>query len=504
MHTPLLIGIFAFFAAASSYLSVFFVRAWLVRQRDREYLIFGFLCASLAAHSVVTALIHARAVGMIVGPPFELLFRLVVVPSKAAIALALHFALRYARVKRAEAIAAPVYVLMGAFAVLGLSGGWWQRLGGPTSFTMFGLSLVRMDVKPTAAAQPFYLIVPIVVAACIWVFGRHYQLKRNGLGAWLGCIVLGVSVINDIGLGAGWFRSLPTFALGFMAFTYGVALTLVSRYARTASELQRSTESLQARSRELERSYSDLRRTQQELVRSEQLAVIGELAAVIAHEVRNPLAIVGNAVASLRKRDTTSGDRRTLLEIITEEMARLDQLVGRLIHYARPVVLDKQPVALEQIVQRSAKVVEGTGVRVTMETRGTIPDVEGDPTLLRQLFENVLTNAAQAGGTSKSIRARFARRNVGGVAVVAVEIQDDGDGMTPAQLESALTPFFTTRPTGTGLGLPIVARIVQAHGGQVQIDSDHGIGTTVTVLLPTSRSAKLQSTEDGKRLSLLP
>ncbi len=504
MHTPVLIGIFAFFAAASLALSIFFVRAWYVHRADREYLVFGVLTASLGAHSFVAALIYAHAVGMATWPGLDLLLRIVVVPSKAASALTLHFALLYTRASRANAIAVPVYVLMAAFAVLGLSGGWWAHVGEPIESTIFGLSIFRLALVPTAAARPFYVLATILIVFVSFRLGRNYFKLREGLGAWIGSMFLAVAVINDLALGAGWFRTIPMFAAGFMLFTYGVALTLVSRSARTANALQASTEALQRRSRQLERSYSDLRHTQQELVRSEQLAVIGELAAVIAHEVRNPLAIVSNAVASLRKRHTTSGDRRTLLEIINEEMGRLDKLVGRLIHYARPVHLASQPVVLDEIVALSAKVLDGTGLVVEIDRRGPIPKVIGDPTLLRQVFENVLSNAAQASGGEVSIRAHLARRNVGGVVVVAVEIEDDGEGMAPEQLESALMPFFTTRPTGTGLGLPIVARIVEAHGGQVQLDSALGEGTKVTVLLPTSAEHRLHPMEEGKRISLLP
>ncbi len=87
MHTPLLIGILAFFAAASLYLSVFFIHAWLVRRQDREYLIFGLLSFSLAAHSLTASAIYAHAVGLAAWPGLETLFRIVVVPSKAAAAL---------------------------------------------------------------------------------------------------------------------------------------------------------------------------------------------------------------------------------------------------------------------------------------------------------------------------------------------------------------------------------------------------------------------------------
>lgn len=504
MHTPLLVGIFTFFALASVCVAAFFFRAWSARREDREYLVFGFLNATLALHALAAGAAYGHAAGMPVGLSFEAIYLFAVLPSKAALPAMFHFSLLHARVRRAGTIALPVYVLMGAFVLLASFGGWWDHVGTPFEASVFGLSLHRVVLVPSSAARPFYFIAPLLVCACIGLFAHSYRQTRRGLGAFVGSMCLGLAVLNDLALGAAWFSTIPMFAAGALAFTYGVALTLVSRYARTASELSASTESLRRQSRELERSYGELRRTQLELVRSEQLAVIGELAAVIAHEVRNPLAIVSNAVASLRKRQTTGRDRRTLLEIINEEMGRLDTLVGRLIHYARPVVLDRQPVALEEIVARSAAVVEGAAVTVAIDARSPMPEVTGDPALLRQLFENILANARQAVEDSGVIRVRFSRRNVGGVAVVAVEVIDEGEGMTAEQVESALTPFFTTRPTGTGLGLPIVARIAEAHGGQVQIDSEKGKGTTITVLLPVTGGSRLKTIHDGKRISLMP
>lgn len=503
MHTPALIGILAFFAMASLCVAYFFMRVWSARREDREYLLFAGLCACLALHAGSAALIYARSLGMAGGPALSDLFMWAPLPSKVAVALAFHFTLLYTRIRRARAIALPIHVLMGAFCVLVVSGKWWAQVGGVVPVHAFGLSLHTFDVTPSTAALPYYVATPLLLVAIIGMLGRGYVKTRRGLGAWVGAMILGAAVVNDLGISAGWFRSFPLFAIGFLAFAYGVSLTLVSRYANAAIELQTKTVELERQSRELEKSYTELRHTQQELVRSEQLAVIGELAAVIAHEVRNPLAIVGNAVASLRKRHTTRNDRRTLLEIINEEMGRLDKLVGRLIHYARPVVLETKRIELDDAVERAAQVLDGTGVEVNLQRR-TVPPVEGDPQLLRQAFENLLSNAAQASEAGSTIDVSLSRRNVSGVPVVAVSIRDHGEGMPQGQLESALTPFFTTRPTGTGLGLPIVARIVNAHGGQLQLDSELDEGTTVTVMLPLSRDRRLPVAADEDRESLLP
>ncbi len=503
MHTPLLVGSLFFFAATSVGVALFFLQAWRAQPDDRKYLAFGALTLSFAAHATVGGLIYARVAGMHSWSTVPQLFDVVVIPSKFAIAFCVHFTLLHSRVRRARSLATAVYVLMGTFVVLGLLGMWWTRVEEPTTTSWFGLSMAHVTVVPSAWARPFYVVTPALIGSCVYLFARSNVRTRKGMGALLGSILLAAAGIHDLGLGAGWIRSIPLFPFGFVALTWGVALTLVSRYASTARDLELSTAQVGKQSDELERSYADLRRTQHELVRSEQLAVIGELAAVIAHEVRNPLAIVSNAVASLRKRRTNRNDRKTLLGIINEEMGRLDGLVGRLIHYARPVVLERTPVALEAVLHRSALILEGTAIGVVVRTGSAVGPVEIDEELMRQAFENIFTNAMQS-GVQQDIVVTLSRRNVGGVSVVAVAIEDDGEGMTADQLASALTPFFTTRPTGTGLGLPIVTRIVEAHGGQVQIDSERGKGTTVTLMLPLSSRRSISRTADAGRISVFP
>lgn len=217
-------------------------------------------------------------------------------------------------------------------------------------------------------------------------------------------------------------------------------------------------------------------------VEKEQLAAIGELAAMIAHEIRNPLTIIGNAVSTLRRRETTQQDRSTLFGILEEESGRMNRLMTDLLSYARPVSLELHPIELREVVERALSLVPAEGsVDVELLQPEPVAPVLGDPNLLRQVFENLVNNASQAMSHEGGTLSVHLLKAAGGVDVL---VEDTGEGMDTSVRDRALLPFFTTRPSGTGLGLAIVARIVRAHGGKLELKSAAGKGTTVRVFLP--------------------
>ncbi len=504
MHTPFLVGLLLAFALTALGLATFYFRIWWRRRDERSFLHFGLFTFSAALYCGIEGLLFLGAYGHWEASQVGLVARLLLLPATACPALLLHFALHYANLERAERIMRPIYAGAAAFAALGLAGGWWRTV--PERFAVverFGLSLHALALRPTWVATPFYVGVVLVVAVVIVLMGKGLRGRAWGHAAFVGAVVLGVVALNELALGLGMSATVPLAPFGFVALGFGVALTLVSRYGDTARAIEARSTELRERSRQLDASYQDLLVAQQSLVKSEQLALVGELAAVIAHEVRNPLAVVGNAVASLRKRQTTRTERLVLLEIIDEEMTRLDKLVWRLLNYARPVVPKREAVDLEALVERSLAVLEIEGSSIEIDVgAGVDSTVEGDPDLLRQAFENVLTNAAQATRAGGTIQVTVEETSTG----VSIAFRDDGEGMGEEALAQAVSPFFTTRPTGTGLGLPIVRRIAEAHGGHVELRSTLGQGTTVTLSLP--RKAPLEpppsQREPLRSLSVLP
>ncbi|MEZ4294240.1 MAG: ATP-binding protein [Polyangiaceae bacterium] len=260
--------------------------------------------------------------------------------------------------------------------------------------------------------------------------------------------------------------------------------------SRRAEEAALRAEELALRAGELEESLRacEVARTTAEsaVIEKEQLAAIGELSAMIAHEIRNPLTIIGNAVTTLRRAGTPAEDRATLLDILEEESRRLNQLMNDLLSYARPVSLELTRVDVREIVERALSLLPVSGaLEVELIEPVRVGRVLGDPKLLRQVFENLVTNAAQAMGREGGIlTVRLEKGELDGLPGVIASVEDTGEGMDTSVRDRALLPFFTTRPSGTGLGLAIVARVVRAHGGKIELKSAAGKGTRVQVFLP--------------------
>lgn len=272
-----------------------------------------------------------------------------------------------------------------------------------------------------------------------------------------------------------------------------ISYLLLDRFVQTAGALEERTQELGLR-------YDELRRVEEELVRKEQLAAVGELSAVIAHEVRNPLAVLRNAVAALRKSDLGADDRGTLLEVLDEETNRLNRLVRDLLVYARPVEPQSVALDLQAVLEKAVDLARrdhtrSAQVRVDFDVETDRTQVEGDPDLLERAFANVVENAIQAmpDGGALTIHMDDAELDDERPAV-AIRFSDTGEGMDTLVRSRARDPFFTTRPSGTGLGLAIVERVMRAHGGHVDLKSSDEDGTTVTLRIPLRRPARASST----------
>lgn len=234
-----------------------------------------------------------------------------------------------------------------------------------------------------------------------------------------------------------------------------------------------------------------VREMEEQLRRSERLSAVGQLATGLAHEIRNPLASLSGAIellgADLAASDAAS---RRLLRIVERETWRLNRLVVDFLAYAgsRSPQCEAVPLAamLEEIRELLA-----SGNHVDAELDCDVAKelaVWGDPDQLRQVFWNLILNAAQAEPRDRRVRVR-ARADP---PRVRIEVEDRGRGIPPDALERAFEPFFTTKAKGTGLGLSTVHRLVEAHGGELEVTSEAGEGTIVAVVLqapPGSRGA---------------
>ena len=241
---------------------------------------------------------------------------------------------------------------------------------------------------------------------------------------------------------------------------------------------------------DLRASYAELARTQSELVDRERLAVLGEMSASIAHEVRNPLGVIFNSLHSLKRLLRPEGDVKFLLEVVAEEADRLNRMVGDLLDYSRPLQPALQPVHLRTLVRdaiaaarpRSEPSAAAGAAEAFVEVGVHVADqlwVRADPRLLRQALINLVLNAFQAmpKGGALRVLASLSGSDSGDVTQqnVRVVIEDTGPGIAPESRARVFQPFFTTKATGTGLGLAVVKRILERHGGSVAVgDSERG------------------------------
>ncbi|MGH7282329.1 MAG: two-component system sensor histidine kinase NtrB [Polyangiaceae bacterium] len=235
---------------------------------------------------------------------------------------------------------------------------------------------------------------------------------------------------------------------------------------------------------------AELARAQKELVHRERLAALGELAAVVAHEVRNPLASIFNSLSSLRRQLTLSGDVAILFGILEEEAERLNRTVGDLLNYVRPLEPERRAEDLVELTRdalRQAMSAAPPGrpsIDAEISAKTEIAPFVGDPVLLRVALVNLLVNAVQAmpDGGRLIVDLDCARER--DREAVSITVRDTGRGIPADELSRVFEPFFTTRASGTGLGLALVRRIVEAHDGTVTVASDPPRGASFTIVLP--------------------
>jgi signal transduction histidine kinase len=237
---------------------------------------------------------------------------------------------------------------------------------------------------------------------------------------------------------------------------------------------------------------------ERQLTRQERLAALGHLAAGVAHEVRNPLNAIGMGIQRLEGEFAPTHDAEefhTLCRIIRGEVARLNTIVQEFLTLARTPTLQRTSVAVALLLQEVTSLLEAEAqarsVRLTVQAPGPLPPLYLDRQQMQQALLNLLLNALQATPPGGAVQVTAEA----GVTEVRIMIADQGSGIAPEMLERIFDPYFTTKPEGIGLGLPIALRIIQAHGGTLDVRSIPGQGTIVDVHLPW----RLPDEDNGRR-----
>jgi len=244
------------------------------------------------------------------------------------------------------------------------------------------------------------------------------------------------------------------------------------------------------------RDVTERKRLAEQLIRSEKLAAIGEVTAALAHEVNNPLGALYNAVCLLKSDLNLAGDNARLLDVAVEEAAHLSEIVNDFLSFARfPHArfewhdLNEQVSNALFLIRRDERM--GPHIEVSTELAPDLAGAQIDRTQFQEVIFNLISNALDAIADGGRLTIKTYNARLGDKPAVGLIVEDAGAGIPPEIRDKIWAPFFTTKQVGTGLGLPIVKRIVEEHQGTVTIDSAPGRGTKVIVVVPVSREDAL-------------
>ncbi len=226
---------------------------------------------------------------------------------------------------------------------------------------------------------------------------------------------------------------------------------------------------------------------EEQIRRQERLATVGSLAAGIAHEIRNPLASLSGSIQMLQGELELKGDHKHLMDIVLRETDRLNTIITEFLDYARPRSSQMEQISLASLLEETITLFRNSReFRSDIVISCDIPSpitITGNPQRLRQVFWNLLINAVQSIHHEGTITISAASGAGIDANEVTIRILDSGMGIDSEHLDHIFDPFFTTKPAGTGLGLAIAYRIIEDHNGTIEVKSELGKGTAITINL---------------------
>jgi signal transduction histidine kinase len=250
---------------------------------------------------------------------------------------------------------------------------------------------------------------------------------------------------------------------------------------------------LSRRVHDLQKTYtetqSELEKSREHLLQSEKLALVGKLAAGTSHSIRNPLTSVKMRLFSLSRSLDLDSNQKEDFDVISKEISHIDTIVQNFLEFSRPPRLKLQPVSPSDVVDQAIQLLQhrlaSYEVFIKIQRKEPLPLVQLDPEQLKEVIINIIINACEAmrqGGSIVIYETTLIKREK--IRSAVIRISDNGPGIPDALQSKIMEPFFTTKEEGTGLGLSIAARIVQEHGGRLDIESTEGSGSTFIITLP--------------------
>jgi signal transduction histidine kinase len=264
-------------------------------------------------------------------------------------------------------------------------------------------------------------------------------------------------------------RQYTTFGVfAVIMFTIFFAMLLIVRKAESIIE-----------SRSIEQ-----RKLVEQLNLAERLAALGEMVAGVSHEIKNPLGIIQSTSELLNSMPNADETQKRLSGVITEESIRLNRIVTEFLDFARPHELNIHEFDIKEIINKNIDFLrpeidkKRINVESNLDSRSYM--IEADQDLLHRVLMNLILNSIQSMPESGTIQVNVGEEK----GAYSIRIKDNGSGISDENISKIFNPFFTTKERGSGLGLPIVRKIIEGHGGTVDIESAKGVGTSVTLHLP--------------------
>jgi signal transduction histidine kinase len=356
--------------------------------------------------------------------------------------------------------------------------------------------------KVLTSGQGLVLIEGVPVRDGYAVAGSAWSIKRlagvpgsNRFRAYLATASLGTAAFASVLLTLLVIRNLQGAVRKIEGGLKALEQNLESKIDTTSDpeEIQRIVHAINRLGKTLQEKIEREKQIENDLRHAERLASLGRLVAGVAHEVRNPLATIRLRVQMCRRDSDDPRVKKSGL-VALEEIERLNGMVNRLLNFARPVRLHREPTDLGNLVEERMGYFREQAVKSQVKFATSFPPEAKrfavDKGHMAQVFDNIIQNAIDAmsdrGGTlSVSLTSMETPGNGDGFRV---EFRDTGRGMDAAVAGQMFDPFFTTKPSGTGLGLSICHELVTAHGGDIHVESQEGKGTSVRITIPSSHA----------------
>jgi len=263
-----------------------------------------------------------------------------------------------------------------------------------------------------------------------------------------------------------------------------------------AIDLEKVTQKYQSLNRTLEDRIKEKTRELEEahvqLIQSEKLSSLGRMAAGVAHEINNPLTSILINAHLLSEEIINQGNTPEYLKIIIDETTRCSQIVKDLLHFSRQTESSKTPADINEVIDKTISLLKNqivlNKVKINKNLASPLPDIIMDTNKIGQVFTNIILNAMDAMPKGGEINITSKMASNDNYSYLEITFHDNGCGISRQNLGKLFDPFFTTKGTkGTGLGLSVSYGILQQHGGDIDIQSEEGVGTNVTIILPVKR-----------------